>query len=275
MKNKSLIAGILSIIAGASSILPIGGSILMMVVLYSSMRAAPPVTRGGPFPEVLIIFFLAFYGLIALGFALLGALGITGGFFALKKRLWPLGLAGAIGGTLTAFPIGIAATVFMAMAHPEFRRVATSPGLVSDQPCVEVPQPGGVATDKSLRIAGILTAVSGGLGVLGALIMVIWLYAIELMRAYPEFYPFFNQPASLMSLMYCVEGAVMLVLGAMAITGGIFILRKRRWGLSLAGAITASIVSPLTGVAGLIFLIMGREGFRSTVPPVVPSIQPT
>jgi len=52
--------------------------------------------------------------------AFLSALAVTGGVFALKKKYWGLALAGAIAGIFTFFPFGVVATIFAAIAKPEF-----------------------------------------------------------------------------------------------------------------------------------------------------------
>ena len=60
------------------------------------------------------------YGLFGGFYLVLGALGIAGGIVALKKKAWGLALTGAIAACLTFFPVGIAATVYIGMARPEF-----------------------------------------------------------------------------------------------------------------------------------------------------------
>ena len=61
-----------------------------------------------------------FYSAIGLFYALVGVLGIVGGVFALKKNRWSLALAGAIAGTVTFFPCGIPAIIFVTLAKQEF-----------------------------------------------------------------------------------------------------------------------------------------------------------
>jgi hypothetical protein len=52
--------------------------------------------------------------------ALIGALGIVGGVYAIKKKHWALALAGAIAGTVTFFPCGIPAIIFVSLGKEEF-----------------------------------------------------------------------------------------------------------------------------------------------------------
>jgi hypothetical protein len=64
-------------------------------------------------------------------------------------------------------------------------------------------------------------------------------------------------------------GVVVLILAIMAIVGGIYALRKRGWGLALAGSICALIagiliISPpviIFAIAAIVFTILGRPQF--------------
>ena len=58
--------------------------------------------------------------IIGIVMMVIGSLGIAGGVLAIKKRSWPIALAGAIAGLITFYQIGIAAIVFTVMAKDEF-----------------------------------------------------------------------------------------------------------------------------------------------------------
>src|ERR1035437_10169796 len=47
-----------------------------------------------------------------------------------------------------------------------------------------------------------------------------------------------------------------------AIIGGIFALRRKRWGLALAGGIGALLTSPPLGIIAMILLFSGRNEFK-------------
>ncbi len=55
------------------------------------------------------------------------------------------------------------------------------------------------------------------------------------------------------------EGQV--VLGAIALIGGIFALRRRIWGLALTGSICAIITAAPLGILGIIFVSLGKREF--------------
>ncbi len=62
-----------------------------------------------------------------------------------------------------------------------------------------------------------------------------------------------------------VLGALFLGTGIVALIGGISALQRKRWGLSLAGAICAiSPPSTLLGILSVVFIAMARDEFTST-----------
>lgn len=60
--------------------------------------------------------------------------------------------------------------------------------------------------------------------------------------------------------------AIPLALGIVAIIGGIHALKRRKWGLALAGAICALIASPgfVLGALAIIFVSMGKGEFEQS-----------
>ena len=58
-------------------------------------------------------------------------------------------------------------------------------------------------------------------------------------------------------------GAPSIVLGAVAIIGGLYALKRRIWGLALAGAICA-LFGPwvILGILAIIFVVMGKNEFE-------------
>ena len=54
-----------------------------------------------------------------------------------------------------------------------------------------------------------------------------------------------------------------IALGLVAILGGVYALRRRRWGIALAGAICAAMIPPplFLGVLAIVFIAVGREEF--------------
>jgi uncharacterized membrane protein HdeD (DUF308 family) len=70
-------------------------------------------------------------------------------------------------------------------------------------------------------------------------------------------------------------GIVAIVLGLIAIVGGIFAVRRRVWGLALAGAICAVfpfhpygdlIWTPIIGILAIAFVALSKNEFSSSTP---------
>ncbi|MBI4332623.1 MAG: hypothetical protein HY673_15240 [Chloroflexi bacterium] len=139
MSNKGVIAGIMSIISGVFGFIGLGYMILM-VYLMRAMFAAPPFPGGagaaGGFLRTITFFYLA----VGIGLALLGIVGVVGGFFALTRKHWGIALAGAIAGAVTFSPTGIAAVIFTVMAEPEFKAGGSNTAGIQSFPGQEVPR---------------------------------------------------------------------------------------------------------------------------------------
>ena len=63
------------------------------------------------------------------------------------------------------------------------------------------------------------------------------------------------------TLTIIIMGGVLLVLGIIAIVGGISAVRRKSFGLSLAGAICALIPLNLLGLLAVIFVSLGKREF--------------
>ena len=115
---KPTTAGILNIIAGALSAVTAIGLIIAIIAVGSIniMRFLPPAEA--PFIAPLIGTIL----IVLLVLSIVRAVfTIIGGVFALQRRKWGWALAGSkiaiIGNT---FPLGVASTIFVAIAKDEF-----------------------------------------------------------------------------------------------------------------------------------------------------------
>lgn len=64
-------------------------------------------------------------------------------------------------------------------------------------------------------------------------------------------------------------GWPILVLGVMAIIGGVFAIRRQKWGLALAGAICAVLIPPpfILGILAIVFIALGHGEFERTSSP--------
>ena len=53
-----------------------------------------------------------------------------------------------------------------------------------------------------------------------------------------------------------------IILGIVALIGGIFALKRKKWGLALAGSICALFGPWILGIPAIIFVIMGKSEFE-------------
>jgi len=128
--------------------------------------------------------------------------------------------------------------------------------------------------------AGILTIIAGAIGIgrggfmiaLGGLIGKLGVFTTELSDLISEWAGVFvpgaiDIPSIIMeaititSTVLIVIGAVSLAFGIVALIGGICAIRRRRWGLALAGSILALPSEALLGILAIIFVSIGKKEF--------------
>jgi len=112
--------------------------------------------------------------------------------------------------------------------------------------------------------AGILSIVAGAFGVIGGIrLAMIGTIVGRLLGVIPL--------PDLTSIILPALGgiigalaAILLALGIVAIIGGIYALKRRKWGLALAGAICALLIPPpfALGILAIIFVAMGKREFE-------------
>ena len=107
---KPIAGGILSIVAG---IFAIGSSLAILPTAPASLGPF----WGIPWNQCFLSTFAPGFGLSRI---ILGAIAITGGIYALRRRCWGLALAGSILAIPLVPPLGILATIFVSLGKKEF-----------------------------------------------------------------------------------------------------------------------------------------------------------
>lgn len=121
MQNNARIGGILSIVAGALGGLgSLMGMLFMILVFSIAATDSSYYYDGYRYADGSFTVFMVIWIVLAAFFVLTGALGVVGGIFAIKRKNWGLALAGAIAGTVTFFPVGVPAIIFVALGKGEF-----------------------------------------------------------------------------------------------------------------------------------------------------------
>ena len=129
---------------------------------------------------------------------------------------------------------------------------------------------------QKAAIGGVLSIVAGAIGILIGLFYL----------AYPLFLGFIfdsleEEPAYIaasgtdpfMLMMWLMFGAVFffyLLLGALSIAGGVCAIKKKAWGLALAGAIASSMSFYYVGIAAVVLVAMAQPEFNKPAVVTVP-----
>jgi len=115
---KPIVAGILDIISGAVGLIAVLG--LLIAILVTSDVCAIPGTADVP------MFVPSLLTGIAVPLAIFSILSLVGGIYAVQRKMWGLALAGSISAIfasiplLGGLPVGITATILMALSKNEF-----------------------------------------------------------------------------------------------------------------------------------------------------------
>ena len=120
-----------------------------------------------------------------------------------------------------------------------------------------------------LTAGGALSIVAGAFKVIGGGIMVAlvsldiplrqWLSSF--LSGIPGGWSWFEHSWAVVPIWLTIIGGLLLVLGIIAIVGGVSAIRRKSFGLSLAGAICALIPLNLLGLLAVIFVSLGKREF--------------
>jgi hypothetical protein len=123
------------------------------------------------------------------------------------------------------------------------------------------------------KVGGILSIVAGGLGCLSAIIMVLFAIFIGVLSWGNMFSShYYSNPApdftfGIIVIIYAILGIVGGLVSILAIIGGIYGIKKKHWGLALAGAIAGVLAFNPCGIVAVIFTALGKPEFSA--PPAV------
>jgi len=114
--------------------------------------------------------------------------------------------------------------------------------------------------------AGILSIIAGTWGVMAGVILTV------ITSAYP---PAWIRLTPFQTVILNRLSPLGAALGLVAILGGVFALRRRKWGLALAGAVCAAMIPPpfFLGALAVILVAIARDEFEKpseSVPPAPP-----
>jgi hypothetical protein len=109
--------------------------------------------------------------------------------------------------------------------------------------------------NNDLKIGGILSIVSGILGILTAFMVVVFMIFFGfIVDQGSGFGNFPEEEMIIVLIVYGVMGLGLVLLGILGIIGGAFALKGKYWGLALAGAIAGIFTFLPTGVLAVVFI---------------------
>ena len=117
-----------------------------------------------------------------------------------------------------------------------------------------------------LTAGGVLSIIGGALEVIGGVIMVVLTMSTGILLKL-VLLPFhhgdwFERIIPVLPFWLIIVGVPILVLGIIAIIGGVSALRRKSFGLSLAGAICA-LPSHILGILAIIFVSLSKKEFEA------------
>jgi hypothetical protein len=124
--------------------------------------------------------------------------------------------------------------------------------------------------------AGVLSIISGVLEIMGGIWVIVLGGLIGGLAGWSEMWepwigemaPMFPDIMGMMGMISTwaiIGGVILLVFGVIALVGGVHSIKRKRWGLALAGAILSFPFVPFGGVLGLlaiIFVSLGKGEFE-------------
>ncbi len=272
MTNHARTGGILAIISGVFSvfyILGLAGMALLFSFGFSAMSKQPSAKGSAGFTPEMLAIMITVFCVIALLFALLGALAITGGIFAVKHKHWGWALAGAIGSEWLLYPCGVTAVILISLARHEFmlnNSNTDTAGSSADSTASTV----AVSEPDKARTAGILTMIAGVMGVVQLGMVFIGMNMMNVLSTSSSMSgkTFTAEYLNLMNNFYLGWGIVSVIFGILAIVGAIMAFQKKHWRWALAGSIAGILTFWPCGIAGTIFMSMAKPELTKPAPTI-------
>ena len=118
-------------------------------------------------------------------------------------------------------------------------------------------------------VAGILNIVAGAFSLLGAIGVIIGIIVFVFVGSAPFLAYMWEDLGDLgiapnfLIIILVIAAIFSAVLGIFPLIGGIYALKRKKWGLALAGSIIAIFGSSVMGILATIFTAMSKNEFES------------
>jgi len=109
------------------------------------------------------------------------------------------------------------------------------------------------------KVAGILDIVAGALSFVGITLALAGILVLGAMGGtdIPT-----GMPTNLILIIVVVMAIFAIIADILAIVGGTFALRRKKWGLALTGSIAAFFASWPLGIAAIVFTVLSKKEFE-------------
>jgi hypothetical protein len=106
--------------------------------------------------------------------------------------------------------------------------------------------------------AGILDIISGGFGLIaGFVLLIIGAVGSNFMAYYVP-----QMPPAMLVVIFLSIAVPLIIVAILAIVGGIYALRRKIWGLALAGSIAAFFPSWILGLTAIVLTALSKDEFE-------------
>lgn len=106
--------------------------------------------------------------------------------------------------------------------------------------------------------AGILDIICGVFALIGGLVLVI----VGTVGSGVLMYIGADIPPLVAAALFSAIAVPLIIVGILAIVGGVYALQRKKWGLALAGSIAAFFPSWLLGIAAIVLTILSKNEFE-------------
>ncbi|MFC1846408.1 hypothetical protein ACFLYM_03200 [Chloroflexota bacterium] len=111
-------------------------------------------------------------------------------------------------------------------------------------------------------VAGILSIVAGALSAILWFFLILGILMFAISSRTSSFDIPVDAPANIVMLLVILISIPFLIICILAIVGGVYTLKRKIWGLALAGSIAAIIISWPLGIAATVFTAISKNEFE-------------
>jgi hypothetical protein len=104
-------------------------------------------------------------------------------------------------------------------------------------------------------VAGILNIVTGAFALLSVIGLIIGIVVIGSDIVGPEIPDF-------VAIILWIITIPLFIIGVLALIGGIYSLRRKTWGLALAGAVASTVYWFIVGIPTIVFVAQSKDEFE-------------